>query len=236
MSLELPPPTPEPEQFDPQADDLCSRPYSIFHEEDDVCRPPDYKDIETFDAMIEILRALPQQNVEASEVEDPRKLIDALLGPVSEEFLQGIGDLRADSHKFNETTSWAEVIVTACQVASTSPQHFFNKLDTPATAIGAPCSSRHASELEYLTSDVNRVHRAYDVIGALLDRAGPYVFRVRMEWTAVLIKIVHLCVAIFRPWMRAIIGNKSILQKRFDAFRAEIPVYNDPRAAVMNFA
>lgn len=236
MSLTLAPPTPEQKSFDPLEDELCSRPYSVFSAEDDVCRPPDYKDIETFDALIDILLSLPQQDVQASDVKDPRKLIDALLGPINEDFLHGIGDLRADSYKFTETTSWAEIIVTACQVASSNPQYFFNKLETPATAVGAPCTQKHASELEYLTSDTNRVHRAYDVIGALLDRAGPYVFRVRMEWTAVLIKVVHLCAVIFRPWMRAVVGTKAVLQERFDAFRAEIPVYKDPRAAVMNFA
>ena len=235
MSLTLAPPTPEQKPFDPRDEDLIGRPYTIFNDEDDVCRPPDYKDIESFDVLIDLLLARPQRQVEAADVEDPRRLIDALLGPVDEEFLQGIGDLRADSYKFNEETSWAEIIVTACQVASTNPQYFFNKLETPATAIGAPCSRQHESELEYLKSDINRIHRAYDVIGALLLRAGPYVFRVRMEWTAVLIKIIHLCSAIFKPWMRAVVGDKAILQKRLAVARSEVQVYKEPRTALMNF-
>lgn len=224
--MSLPPPTPERDE-----------PLEYINFDDEQYqRAPQYEDTAHHETFVEIMKALPVAHVRAADVQHPRQLLSCLLGRVSEEFLMGIGDVRAASHQLDERVDWAEVMELAAQVGGSNAQHFFNKLLTPEQSVHAPCSVNFKDEYEYLTTTCALpISRKYDVIGELFDRAGPYDKRVRMEWTAALIKLVHLCVAIYRPSMRTALGRTKVLEQRREAAAQDVRSYMHPREAVRLF-
>lgn len=221
--MALPPPTPERE------DDGTMARFTVFDDDDEEeVRQPVFEDTEHLETFVEYLSKRPVLTPSYGEVTQPRQLISALLGNVADDFVEGIGSLRASSRHINERTDWTEVMIMACQVASASPQHFFNKLLTPDESTHAPCSIHFKNELEYLkqahdSADV----RKYNVIGELLQQTGACSNRIRMEWTAALIKLVHLCIAVFKPGMRKAVGTKGALVKRREAAIEASPRSND---------
>ncbi len=237
MSLTaLQPPTPEQERREDAAAECRDDALEPFAVAEETCAQPVYEDIEHFETFKEILCALPVQHATASEIEAPAELLTRLLGKISPEFLEGVGELRAAAHNLHEDVDWAEMMSLAAQVGSTTPQPFFNKLLTPEESPTAPFSNHYKCELDYLiAADKLSVGRKFNVIGVLLELAGSYIHRVRAEWTAALIKLIHLCVAVFKPSMRGAVGTRATLEKRREAAAATVAVYNQPHVALQNF-
>lgn len=228
LSVGLMPPTPEREMEEEEL-----RPFPIFEAGEIERRPPTFADTESHSVFVNVMRALPL--LQNKRADDPRRVLSSVFGTVTQEFLDGIGEVRADSFGFDTDTDWSEVIIRACQVLSTNPRPFFTKLETPEEYEGAPCSRQHKSELDYLTQSDARVARPIDVISALFNASGSYVLRLRMEWSAALIKIINLVAELFRPSMRAAIGNKAAVQARFKKYFKDVYAYNHPRDAAARF-
>lgn len=233
LAAGLLPPTPERQE---EEEEETLRPFPVFEPGEIERRPPAYPDTETHTEFVNILNALPVlTDKRASDVEDPRHILSTLIGTVTQEFLDGIGEVRADGYGFDTDTDWSEVIYRACQVLSTNPRHFFNKLETPEEYDSVPCSRDFKSELEYLKQCDVRVARPIDIISPLFNAAGSYVLRLRAEWSAALIKIINLIADIFRPAMRTAIGNKADVQARFKKCIKEVFTYSNPRETVARF-
>lgn len=234
--MSLSPPTPEQERREEAAAEFYTEELQPFAVSEPTNLQPTYEDIEHFDTFKELLCALPVQHVKVSEVAQPRDFLTALIGKITPDFLEGIGELRASAHSLSEDVDWAEMMTLAAQVGSKTPQPFFNKLRTPVESNTAPLTRHVKCELDYLLeADTTKVGRKYNVVGALMDMAGPYVHRVRAEWTAALIKLVHLCVAVFKPAMRGTVGTRATVQKRLEAAASEVSVYSQPHAVLKEF-
>lgn len=224
-SEELPPPTPE--RVDEENDDDMLKPFDVVPQ-DPQAQLPRYEDIEHYETFREILSALPVEHVKASEVDQPRELLARLIGTVHEEFIEGIGAVRAESYAVSDSTDWSEMMVLAAQVGSTTPQPFFNKLLSPDESAQAPRSRDFKSEMEFLLgADRKGIGRKWDVLGELLSLTGAYVHRVRAEWTAALVKLIHLCGALFKPAMRPAFGSKATMIKRAENACKTVSVYDE---------
>lgn len=235
--MSLPPPTPERE-----IDDGDSTRFTVFDE--DAPKDPTFEDTEHWETFERLMSELPVKHARCADIEHPRQFLDAVLGAVTSEFIEGIGEVRAQSYDISEGDNWAKVMIAAAQVARTTPAFFFNKLLTPEDDELAPCSQQYKTELEYLRrahaeSDV----RKYNVTAELLRMSGTYAQHRRMEWTACLIKLVHLCMAIFKPAMRSAMGTKASVVKRHEKIAAAprdsedfLLSYREPRRAAGDFA
>ncbi len=236
LSVGLTPPTPERNDAIEEEDDTKIVPFSVLDSSEIQYAPPAFSDTESHSFFVSFMQELPLlTESRASESKDPRHVLAALIGRVNDTFLKGIGEVRADGYGFSEETDWSEVIYQACQVLTTNPRHFFTKLETPSEYAGAPCSVEFGTELDYLKNSDMRVMRPIDVLSASLNASGSFTLRLRMEWSAALIKLINLVAYIFRPGMRAIIGNKSVVQKRWEKFRQEICSYSNPSYSAARF-
>lgn len=224
--MSLSPPTPERLV----EDEL--RPFPVFDVNEIEPHPPTFRQTETHSAFIVHMRDLP---LKPSTLEDPRHVMTALFGPVGQDFLDGIGEVSTEGYKFNLETDWSEVIYHVCQILSTNPRHFFNKLETPDEYQGAPCSRDYKCELDYLKECDKLIDRPLDIIKPLLTASGSFVLRRRTEWSAALIKIIHLVVDIFRSEMRSVLGKKATAMARFKKHMQDIHTYMNPRHTLSRF-
>lgn len=230
--MSLSPPTPERHE----EDEL--RPFPVFEAGEIEPHPPKFRQTENHSALIVYLRGLPLMTPKCARLvadQDPRRIMTNLFGPVGQEFIDGIGEVSAQGYGFDADSDWSDVFYYACQVMSTNPRHFFNKLETPEEYQGAPCSREYACELDYLKKSDARVDRPFDIFVPLLASSGSFVLRRRAEWSAALIKIIHLVVDVFRPSMRQFIGSKAAAMARFKKYMKEIVPYNNPQFTLARF-
>lgn len=216
-------------------DFVCN--FGVFDDEPPV-NDAKNPNIANWNELVRIVRALPVKTTnldyEGMDRIHPTLVLDRILGPVGEDFIEDIGSVKAETYRLDSSSQWDEVILYAVQVASTSPVKFFNALETPTTNPSAPCSRFHATELEYLFESDMRLEREFDVVSVLFSKLK-YIERQRTEWSAAFIKLVHLCQAIFKKSMIKIIGTEKVIEERIVQFYEELDVCKTPRAKLSDY-